>query len=111
MNKDYRKNKRVKPHTKIDVIDFMTGDSMGELLNISRDGILLNSDRKISRGEMFQTILDIRDEAYSEISVGVECLWTDSPRSDFNFSGLHIIDISEQDQSILDKVIENSEEI
>lgn len=111
MNKEYRKNKRVKPCFRIDVVDFMTGNNMGNLLNISRDGLLLESHNNIEKGDVYQTIWQIDASGYSNIAIGLECLWTDTTHGEIEFCGLHIIDISDTDQKALDQIISQSEEI
>jgi hypothetical protein len=111
MSKEYRKTKRVKPNVKIDVVDMIVGTSFGEVLNISTDGLLISSQSKIVIGEMFQTQWNFDLRGIKSISVGLECLWSEIQYTNFCLCGLHIIDISEDDQNILDRIIAQSKEI
>ncbi|MCB1586405.1 MAG: PilZ domain-containing protein [Xanthomonadales bacterium] len=105
MSKEYRKNKRVKPVVEILLINTLTEKGMGEVLNVSCDGVLLNCKNGIEPGEMFQTLWKFDSKDYHDIVVGLECMWTESHREDFNFCGLHVIDISDEDQAQLEKLI------
>jgi hypothetical protein len=111
MSKEYRKTKRVKPNVHINVFDMIVGNGLGEVLNISSDGLLVSCQSKISIGEMFQTQWDFDARGLKSISVGLECLWSESQYTNFCLCGFHIIDISEDDQNIIDRIIAQSKEI
>lgn len=111
MNKEYRKSKRVKPNISIEIIDMIIGTKLGEILNISSDGLLLSSNRIISVGEMFQTDWHFKARGLKDISVGLECLWSESQYTNVCLCGFYIMDISDHDQKILDRIIAQSKEI
>jgi hypothetical protein len=111
MSKEYRKTKRVKPNVNIDIIDMIMGTKFGEVLNISTDGLLVSCQSKVVIGEMFQTQWNINLRGIKSISVGLECLWSEEQFTNFCLCGMHIIDISEDDQNILDRIIAQSKEI
>lgn len=111
MSKDYRKFKRVKPNVKIDMYDIIKSQSLGEVLNISIGGALIVSSLEINAGEMFQTEWQLSARGMKSIAVGIECLWVDIQHSGHRFCGLHIIDISEDDLKILERIIAQSKEI
>ncbi len=111
MSKEYRKSKRVKPHIAIDIIDMIVGTSLGEVLNISTDGLLLSAKRQITVGEMFQTEWHFAARGLKNISVGLECLWSETQYTNVCLCGFFIIDISEADQLILDRIVAQSKEI
>lgn len=111
MSKEYRKTKRVKPSFHIDISDMIVGTILGEVLNISSDGLLVSCQSKIVVGEMFQTQWDFEARGLKSISVGLECLWAEVQYTNFCLCGFHIIDISEDDQNILDRIIAQSKEI
>lgn len=111
MSKEYRKNKRVKPNIKIEVFDVIIGRSLGEVINISRDGILIACDKIVEVGEMFQTDWSFNARGLKSISVGLECLWSENEYSSFCLSGFQIIDISEDDQDIINRIISQSKEV
>jgi hypothetical protein len=111
MSKEYRKNKRVKPNIKIQVYDVIIGRSLGEVMNVSSDGILIACEKITEVGEMFQTDWTFDARGLKSISVGLECLWSENNYSSFCLSGFHIIDISEDDQDIIDRIISQSKEV
>ena len=111
MSKEYRKHKRVKPNVKITMFDIIKGEPLGEVLNISAGGALLMTQLEIQAGEMFQTDWSFSARGLKSISVGLECLWSDVQHSGHSFCGLHIIDISESDLVIIERIIAQSKEI
>ena len=111
MSKEYRKNKRVKPNVKIDIVDVIIGYSLGEVLNISRDGLLMACNKSIEVGEMFQTDWIFAARGMKSTSVGLECLWSENQYTNFCLCGFQIIDISEDDQTIIDRIIAQSKEV
>lgn len=111
MSKEYRKNKRVKPNVNIDIYDIIIGTKIGEVLNVSRDGLLVASKTVITIGEMFQTEWQFAARGLRNISVGLECLWAENQYTNLCLCGFSIIDISEDDQLILDRIIAQSKEI
>lgn len=111
MSKEYRKSKRVKPKVSIDIIDMIIGTKIGDVLNISTDGLLASSHTKILVGEMFQTQWNFSARGLKSISVGLECLWSETQYTNVCLCGFYIIDISQDDQNILDRIIAQSKEI
>ena len=87
------------------------GTKLGKILNISSDGLLVACNNKIEIGEMFQTEWQFEARGMKNISVGLECLWAESQYTNVCLCGFFIIDISEPDQLILDRIIAQSKEI
>ncbi|MCF6287915.1 MAG: PilZ domain-containing protein [Proteobacteria bacterium] len=111
MNKEYRKSKRVKPSATISIVDMIIGTKLGEVLNVSADGLLVASHSKIDIGEIFQTEWHFGVRGMKNISVGLECLWSESQYTNICLCGFFIIDISPGDQDILDRLISQSQEV
>ncbi len=111
MSKEYRRNKRVKPNVSIDIFDVIIGTKLGEVINVSRDGLLVASKTKITIGEMFQTEWQFSGRGLRNIAVGLECLWAENQYTNICLCGFFIMDISESDQLILDRIISQSKEI
>lgn len=111
MSKEYRKNRRVIPNVKIDIVDMILGTKLGDVLNVSSDGLLATSVCKIDIGEMFQTEWHFAARGMKSISVGLECLWAEVQYTNICLCGFYIIDISEDDQNILNRLIAQSKEI
>ncbi len=111
MSKEYRKSKRVIPSVDINVIDMIIGTELGDVLNISTDGLLVASKKIITIGEMFQTEWHFSARGLKNISVGLECLWAEKQYTNICLCGFFVIDISQDDQNILDRIISQSKEI
>lgn len=111
MSKEYRKTKRVKPNVDIDIINMIVGTKLGDVLNISSDGLLASSKTIVTVGEMFQTEWHFSARGLKSISVGLECLWAEAQYTSVCLCGFYIIDISEDDQNILDRIVAQSKEI
>lgn len=111
MSKEYRRNKRAKPNVEIDIVNIIQGTKLGDVLNISTDGLLASSKTIVSVGEMFQTEWHFNARGLKSISVGLECLWSEAQFTSICLCGFHIIDISDDDQNILDRIISQSEEV
>jgi hypothetical protein len=111
MSKEYRKTKRVKPNVDIDIVDMIIGTKLGDVLNISSDGLLASCQSKIQVGEMFQTEWHFAARGMKSIAVGLECLWAETQYTNVCLCGFYIIDISQDDQNILDRIIAQSKEI
>jgi len=110
-NKEYRKSKRVRPSVKIEIVDIMSNSKIGDVLNISSEGLLVSCSCQITAGLLFQTQWNFSVRGFKSISVGLECLWSESQTSNFFLTGFQIIDISQDDQNILDRIIAQSKEV
>ncbi len=111
MSKEYRKSKRVKPNVKIEIVDLIIGTELGDILNISSDGLLVACKSRIEVGEMFQTEWKISARGLKNINIGLECLWAEVQYTNLCLCGFSIIDISQDDQNILDRIVAQSKEI
>ena len=111
MYKEYRKSKRVIPNVNIEIVDILTSKKIGGVMNISSEGLLVSCTHKVDSGLLFQTQWNFDARGYKSISVGIECLWSTSQISNVFLMGFHIIDISQDDQDILDRIIAQSKEV
>ncbi len=111
MSKEYRKSKRVKPNVDINITDMIIGTKLGDVLNVSSGGLLASCTTKIMVGEMFQTEWDFAARGLKNISVGLECLWSEPQYTNICLCGFSIIDISPDDQNILNRLIAQSKEV
>lgn len=91
------------------VYDAHSGDIIGELVNLSSDGMMLASCNQFDYGSVRQLRIPlIKGEQIVDIRVGAESLWCEDANDSGTFwTGFQIIDISPQDQLILDSVIGN----
>ena len=106
MNSETRRNLRVNPPTGSTINNVLNNQPLGELLNISHDGFMISSRDKIESGQIYQLNMHLATNPSVNISIGAECMWTETHGSGLDFGGFFILDISETDQHQLDHVIE-----
>ena len=111
MYKEYRKTKRVIPNVAIEIVDIISGKKIGNVLNISSEGLLVSCFSKVEAGMLFQTQWNFAARGLKSIAVGMECLWSEAQISNVYLMGFHIIDICQDDQDILDRIIAQSKEV
>jgi hypothetical protein len=100
---DSRGQKRIEVSEVIRVIDRQTGTPLGQLVNISEDGLMILSTEPVAVNCIFQLSLvfseDSDNAAEGTISIGVESLWVNSSGDQpQHWVGFYIIDISDTDQ-------------
>ena len=93
------------PSGQIHVFDRMIGEEIGTVANISTTGFMLVADRHIEVDSIFQLRL-LTSDTEEEFILGAICLWnSDASAANTFWAGFHIIDISEETLSRLDKLI------
>ena len=92
-----RRLERKRPDQLITVYDVTTGDNLGRLANITTDGIMLVSQRRISVGDDPMNGVD-------RVDFGAESLWTMAAdeQEDYHWTGFQIIDISNESVDFID---------
>ena len=99
---EHRGHQRIKVSEIIKVVDRQTGNTVGQLVNISADGLMLLSPEPVPENSIFQLSLefaaDSANTADGPVMIGVESLWCNSSSDQSqHWVGFCIIDISEQD--------------
>jgi hypothetical protein len=91
------------------ILDAHSGKVIGPLVNLSADGLMIAGKEPIDCRHVCQMRIPlIKDGRQLEIRVGAESLWSeDANDSGVHWTGFHIIDISPEDQLILDTVVGN----
>ena len=98
---EMRKNVRVDVPGTVCVTDRQTGRRLGQLANISEDGLMILASEPVAENCIFQLSLGFHDRGDDSqpIEIGVECLWCHKGNNDNQFwAGFYIIDISEPNQ-------------
>jgi hypothetical protein len=93
----------------LDVMDDNTGQTIGRLVDISMEGIMLISSSPIPVGSIYQVTIHLptKVDGSVQISFGVETLWSNkSNDGNKHWTGCHILDISEQEADKVRKFIE-----
>ena len=103
-----RQADRLKPAANCQVTDVLTGTTLGEVLNISSEGLMLASPVPICEGSIYQVDIRCQLQDMGRISAGIECLWTDPHGNGGTLAGFQIIDISDEDQQNLYRLLEVS---
>ena len=97
---EMRGRNRVEVSEVIHVTDRQTGESLGQLVNISEEGFMLLGKQAVSEDSIFQLSLEFDNDSGSSspIQIGVESLWCHASDDQTQFwSGFYIIDISDED--------------
>ncbi len=104
-----RKRQRVYLGEAIDVIDLLKGCTVGEVVNITIEGLMLAMNEKAVPGNIYQFALSL-PEAIDEqrvISLGADCLWaSDNSIAGRHWAGFQVIDMSAQGEALVSTLIE-----
>jgi hypothetical protein len=104
---DKRRNNRVTIPEHPTVLDAHSGKAIGQLVNLSADGLMIASAEAVACDHVCQMCIPlIKGNTQVEIRIGAESLWSeDANDSGIHWTGFHIIDISPEDQLILDDIL------
>jgi len=91
------------------ILDAHSGKTIGQLVNLSADGLMIAGAEHIGCSHVCQMRIPlIKGDKQLEIQLGAESLWSeDANDSGIHWTGFQIIDISPEDQLILDAVLGN----
>jgi len=102
MNDESRRLPRRKADMPITVIDAMTGQSLGMVVDLSESGMMLSAQQAVCADALFQTELQFSRDTGMPIKVGLHELWsTTDDASGAVLIGFRFIDISKHDRSRL----------
>ena len=98
---EHRGQQRIEVPEVIKAVDRQTGKTVGQLVNISEDGLMLLSPEPVPENSIFQLSLEFAASSTSAsdgpVLIGVESLWNNSSSDQSqHWVGFCIIDISEQ---------------
>jgi hypothetical protein len=91
----------------VDIRDAHSGQVLGQLVNLSADGLMLVGPRRHPPGTVFQLRIPLESGASaSDLVLGAEALWCqDANDTGAYWSGFQIIDISPEHQELLNAFI------
>ena len=101
---EHRSLERVEAPQLVVVFDAMTHRELGTIVNMHEEGFLLIGSGSLGENCVFQLQFELSEavDGVDKISVGAECLWTnETGGGDQLWAGFHIIDISEEDKTII----------
>ena len=89
------------------VLDAHSTKVLGELVNLSADGLMVVSPDDLASGTVYQMRIPlVQEDRKVEIVVGAESLWCDDANGSGSYwIGFQIIDISPEHQEILNAVV------
>jgi hypothetical protein len=104
---DKRKQVRKVANIVLEVTDHNTGASLGQIVNITTDGLLLISRETIAIDTVFQMDMHRTDPA-DTLSFGATALWSSPARQEGCFwTGFHIIDVSPEVLKSIDEMADD----
>ncbi len=112
MNQERRTSPRKASHLPIEVMDTMTGETIGRIGNLSRNGMMLIAHRPLRDDALYQLRFHLPGPrgSFAEIEAGVHTMWTeDAGTPGRQWSGLRIISISGPAASALDDWLAHAE--
>jgi hypothetical protein len=91
----------------LEVSDKITGSLIGQVVNISADGLMLLSHEPIVTGSIYQLEMKIPNAngARNPITFGAEAVWTtEASQPETFWTGFRIIDISSESELSIDQL-------
>jgi hypothetical protein len=102
---EHRRSQRKRAHHAIQVANAITGQQIGHVGNLSTDGMLLISSRRLPEDALFQFSFHLPSGATAQmhqLEVGMHEQWCETANVPGQFwSGFRIIDISPEDYNVL----------
>lgn len=111
MNDERRSAPRKPSAAPIEVIDSISGENIGRIGNLSRNGLMLICHRPLNDNGLYQLRFRLPEPhgAHSEIETGVHTMWTEQPATEGNqWSGVRIISISAPAAKSLDRWLDQN---
>ncbi len=105
MNDERRSAPRIPTSMPIEVIDSISGENIGRVGNLSRNGMMLICHRPLRNDALYQLRFRLPDPQgpHEEIETGVHTMWTDQAATNgYQWSGLRITSISGTAAATLD---------
>lgn len=106
MNDERRSAPRKPTAAPIEVVDSISGENIGRIGNLSRNGMMLICHRPLRDDALYQVRFRLSDRrgTQTEIETGVHTMWTEQAAiNGYQWSGLRIISISGTAAASLDK--------
>jgi len=104
---DQRKLTRVSIPDHPQIFDAHSGAAVGQLVNISIEGLMMMSPSAVNPGMLLQLRIPLQcNKGVIEVVIGAESLWCDeTDESGACWTGLHIIDISPEHHEIISTLV------
>ena len=111
--KQDRRHQRYELQQPIPVIDQQTGASMGALVNITIEGLMVMANSELESNRLYQLALQLPEpvNGFSSIELGVDCLWSrGADQVQRYWAGFQIIDASQEAIKVIEALIRTGEQ-
>jgi hypothetical protein len=101
---EHRRSKRKPPDQPIEVVNAMTGHVVGQIGNLSSDGMMLVANEPFRDDALYQFTFSLPDAGGERIAieVGMHEQWGEpAGGANQHWAGFRLIDISERDAEVL----------
>jgi hypothetical protein len=95
----------------VSVFDTFSGETLGNLVNVSTGGLMLVSQQPIDSNRIYQVTLSLPEEVLEgiQIELVIDCLWSkQAGTQSAHWSGFCIVDASESDMNAFDSLVESA---
>lgn len=109
--REHRRSKRRNPETPVPVFNTMTGEPIGQIGNLSPDGMMLIASRELRADALYQFSfpLPLEHHAPIEIEVGMHEQWSEPASVPGQYwAGFRIVSISAEDQELLNEWVDGN---
>lgn len=107
--REHRRSKRRDPEQPVPVTNVMTGEVIGQIGNLSPEGMMLIANREIRPDALYQFSfpLPIQHHAPIDLHVGMHEQWSEPASVPGQFwAGFRIVSISTEDQELLSEWVD-----
>lgn len=111
--KEKRRHQRVTLSESIKLHDIINDRTLGELVNIAMEGLMVICDEHIDTHSILQLSFELPQaiNGLKTLEIGVDCLWCRKADHFHRYwAGFQIIDISEETSSVIATLIEDYKE-
>jgi hypothetical protein len=108
LSENNRKQARVELKQTVSAINALTNKPIGEVVNITTDGLMLLCNEVIKSNSLYQLRLNFNQavDDVQHIDIGVDCLWCrEAENMQSCWAGFQIIDIPDDGLLILQQLI------
>lgn len=109
LSENQRRHVRIHLRHPVSALDLMTGRSIGEVVNITTEGLMLVMEESLESGGIYQLTLNLPEAVNGQnvINLGVECLWSNQAAVAKRFwAGFQIIDVSADAEKLITSLID-----
>lgn len=96
----------------LEISDHNTGSRLGQVVNVTTEGLLLISKKPIAVDAVFQMDMHLNESVgdVEKITFGATALWSSPARqAESYWTGFHIIDISPETSAIIEQMVNDWE--